>query len=164
MLIASYYTLRVCSLSEVAGKFEFSHLTEALDKLHIITTPVILNMKTITTSLFVGIFAWLIVQTIMNQNKKNLQENTYGSAEWEDSKAIKPYCEKELEKNQIFTATEMFAKNMRISKRNRHLILIGRPGSGKSRYYFKVNLLNANGETFVVTDPKGELVRDCGMS
>ena len=32
------------------------------------------------------------------------------------------------------------------------------------RYYFKVNLLNANGETFVVTDPKGELVRDCGMS
>ena len=38
MLIASYYTLRVCSLSEVAGKFEFSHLTEALDNLHIITT------------------------------------------------------------------------------------------------------------------------------
>ena len=112
MLIASYYTLRVCSLSEVAGKFEFSHLTEALDKLHVITTPVILNMKTITTSLFVGIFAWLIVQTIMNQNKKNLQENTYGSAEWEDSKAIKPYCEKELEKNQIFTANISVAVNI----------------------------------------------------
>lgn len=164
MLVASYYTLRVCSLTEMAGKFEFSQLTEALDKLHIISTPVILNMKTITTSLFVGIFTWGIIQTVANQNKKNLQENTYGSAEWEDPKVIKPYCEKELEKNQIFTATEMFAKNMRISKRNRHLILIGRPGSGKSRYYFKVNLLNANGETFVVTDPKGELVRDCGMS
>ena len=158
MLVASYYTLRVCSLTEMAGKFEFSQLTEALDKLHIISTPVILNMKTITTSLFVGIFTWGIIQTVANQNKKNLQENTYGSAEWEDPKVIKPYCEKELEKNQIFTATEMFAKNMRISKRNRHLILIGRPGSGKSRYYFKVNLLNANGETFVVTDPNGKEV------
>ena len=54
MLVASYYTLRVCSLTEMDGKFEFSQLTEALDKLHIISTPVILNMKTITTSLFVG--------------------------------------------------------------------------------------------------------------
>ena len=51
MLVASYYTLRVCSLTEMAGKFEFSQLTEALDKLYIISTPVILNMKTITTSL-----------------------------------------------------------------------------------------------------------------
>lgn len=164
ILIASYYTLRVCSLAEVAGEFEFAHLTEALDKLHILTTPVILNTKTITTSLFVGVFCWLIIQTIMSQNKKNLQEDTYGSAEWENPKVIKPYCEKELEKNQIFTSTEMFAKNMKISKRNRHLVLVGRPGCGKSRYYFKVNLLNANGETLIVTDPKGELVRDCGMS
>lgn len=99
MLVASYYTLRVCSLTEMDGKFEFSQLTEALDKLHIISTPVILNMKTITTSLFVGIFTWGIIQTVANQNKKNLQENTYGSAEWEDPKVIKPYCEKELEKN-----------------------------------------------------------------
>lgn len=164
ILIASYYTLRVCSLSEVAGKFEFAFLQEALDKIHIITTPVIINTRTVTTSLFVGIFCWLILETIMSQNKKNLQEDTYGSAEWENPKSVKPYCEKELEQNQIFTSTEMFSKNMKVSKRNRHLMLIGRPGCGKSRYYFKVNLLNANGETFVVTDPKGELVRDCGMS
>ena len=53
---------------------------------------------------------------------------------------------------------------MKVSQRNRNVILIGRPGTGKSRYYFKPNLLSANGETIVMTDPKGELLRDCGMS
>lgn len=164
VLVASYYTLRVCSLSELNGAFEFAYLTEALDNLHKITTPVVLNAKTITTSLFVGLFVAMIIYSYISQNKKNIQEDTYGSAEWGDPNSTKPFREKDLEKNQIFTSTEMFAKNMKISKRNRHLILVGKPGSGKSRFYFKVNLLNANGETFVVTDPKGELLRDCGMS
>ena len=164
VVIASYYTLRVCSLSELNGKFEFAYLTGVLDSLHKLNTPVILNAKTITTSLFVGIFCWMVIVTYLNQNKKNIQENTHGSSEWENPKATKPYCEKEIEKNQIFTATEMFSKNMKVSQRNRNMILVGRPGTGKSRFYFKVNLLNANGETFVVTDPKGELLRDCGMS
>lgn len=164
MIVASYYALRVSSLIEITGKFEFVYLTEVLDKLYVITTPVIFNSKTITTSLFVGIFSWLIMESIISQNKKNLQEDTYGSAEWENPKLTKKYCDEGLEKNQIFTATEMFSKNMKVSKRNRHLVLVGRPGCGKSRYYFKVNLLNADGETLIVTDPKGELVRDCGMS
>lgn len=164
VLIASYYALRVSSLAEINGSFKFEYLTEALDKLHIITTPVIINAKTISTSLFVGLFVAMIVYTYLMQNKKNIQENTHGSAEWEDSSTTKPFREKELCKNQIFTSTEMFAKNMRISKRNRHVILVGKPGCGKSRYYFKPNILNADGETFIVTDPKGELLRDCGMS
>ena len=164
VLIASYYALRVSSLAEVNGSFKFEYLTEALDKLHVITTPVVLNVKTISTSLFVGLFAAMIIYTYIMQNKKNIQENTHGSAEWEDPSTTKPFREKELCKNQIFTSTEMFAKNMRISKRNRHVILVGKPGCGKSRYYFKPNILNADGETFIVTDPKGELLRDCGMS
>ena len=164
VLIASYYALRVSSLSELNGEFKFEYLTEALDKIHIITTPVILNVKTISTSLFVGLFAAMIVYTYLSQNKKNIQEDTHGSSEWEEPKKTKPFCEKELCKNQIFTSTEMFAKNMKISKRNRHVILVGKPGCGKSRYYFKPNILNADGETFIITDPKGELLRDCGMS
>jgi len=164
ILTASYYTLRVCSLSEINGKFEISYLMDVLDNLYKLNTPLIINLKTISTSLFVGLFCWMIIQSYLYQNKKNIQEDTHGSSEWENSKNVKQYCEKELEKNQIFTSTEMFAKNMQISKRNRNVILVGRPGTGKSRYYFKPNLLNANGETFVVTDPKGELLRDCGMS
>lgn len=47
--------------------------------------------------------------------------------------------------------------------RNRNVILLGRPGTGKSRYFFKPNLLNAEG-TIIATDPKGELLRDCGYA
>ena len=164
ILIASYYTLRICSLVEINGKFDFAYLTDVLDKIHVLNTPLIINFQTVSTSLFVGVFIWMIIQTYLFQNKKNIQENTHGSSEWENSKSVKPYCEKDLEKNQIFTSTEMFSKNMKISKRNRNLILVGRPGTGKSRLYFKPNILNANGETLIITDPKGELLRDCGMS
>ena len=87
------------------------------------------------------------------QNKKNIQENTYGSAEWKTPNDIKDKRDKNFENNMILTQTELISKNMKISKMNRHVILIGRPGSGKSRYYFKPNILNANG-TIIVTDPK----------
>lgn len=163
-LIASYYALRVCSLSEINGEFKFDYLMEALDKLHIITTPVVINAKTISTSLFVGLFVLMIIYTYLNQNKKNIQENTHGSSEWEEPKNTLEFRDKDLVKNQIFTSTEMFSKDMKVSKRNRNVILLGRPGTGKSRYYFKPNILNADGETIVITDPKGELLRDCGMS
>lgn len=164
VLIASYYTLRVCSLAEINNEFKFEYLTEVLNKLHIITAPLVLNIKTISTSLFIGMFVAMIVYSYLISSKKNIQDNTHGSSEWEEPKNTLEYREKELCKNQIFTATEMFAKNMKVSKRNRHVILIGKPGCGKSRYYFKPNLLNANGETFIITDPKGELLRDCGTS
>lgn len=163
-IIASYYTLRVCSLSELNDGFKIEYLTEALDKLHVITTPVILTAKTISTSLFVGLFVAMIIYTYMINNKKNIQENTHGSSEWEEPKNTLEFRDKNLLKNQIFTSTEMFAKDMKISKRNRNVILLGRPGTGKSRYYFKPNILNADGETIIITDPKGELLRDCGMS
>ena len=163
-LIASYYSLRVSSLAEVNGEFKFEYLTEALDKLHIITTPLVLNAKTISTALFIGLFVAMIIYTYLINNKKNIQENTHGSSEWEDPKNTLEYRDKEYTNNQIFTSTEMFSKNMKISKRNRNVILLGRPGTGKSRYYFKPNLLNADGETIIVTDPKGELLRDAGMS
>lgn len=164
VLIASYYALRVCSLSEINGEFKFDYLMEALDKLHVITTPIVINAKTISTSLFVGLFVLMIIYTYLNQNKKNIQENTHGSSEWEEPKNTLEFRDKDLVKNQIFTSTEMFSKDMKVSKRNRNVILLGRPGTGKSRYYFKPNILNADGETIVITDPKGELLRDCGMS
>ena len=164
VFIASYYALRVSSLAEINGSFKFEYLTEALDKLHIITTPVVLNAKTLSTSLFTGLFTAMVIYTYLTQNKKNIQENTYGSSEWEEPKNTLEFRDKEFVNNQIFTSTEMFSKNMKISKRNRNVILLGRPGTGKSRYYFKPNILNANGETIILTDPKGELLRDCGMS
>lgn len=165
VLIASYYALRVSTLVEQnGGSFKFDYMNEALNDLYKITTPVILNQRTLTISFFVGFFVLIIIVNYLLSQKKNIQENTYGSSDWENPKNTKKYADPVLENNQIFTATEMFAKDMKISKRNRNVVLVGRPGTGKSRRYFKPNLLNAKNESLIVTDPKGELLRDCGMS
>lgn len=165
VLIASYYALRVSTLVEQnGGNFKFDYMNEALNNLYKITTPVIINQKTITITFFAGFFVLIIIVNYLLTQKKNIQENTYGSSDWENPKNVKKYADPVLENNQIFTATEMFAKDMKISKRNRNVVLVGRPGTGKSRRYFKPNLLNAKNESLIVTDPKGELLRDCGMS
>lgn len=165
VLIASYYTLRVCTLMELnGGKFKVEYLNEALDNLYKLNTPLIITSRTIFISLFVGFFVLVIIANYLISQKRNIQENTYGSSDWEDPKNIQKFKDPNFENNLILTSTEMFSKNMKISKRNKNIILIGRPGTGKSRFFFKNNLLNANGESIIVTDPKAELLRDCGMS
>jgi len=165
VLIASYYTLRVCTLIELnGGNFKVEYLNEALDNLYKLNTPLIITSKTIFISLFVGFFVLVIIANYLISQKRNIQENTYGSSDWEDPKNIQKFKDPNFENNLILTSTEMFSKNMKISKRNKNIILIGRPGTGKSRFFFKNNLLNANGESIIVTDPKAELLRDCGMS
>lgn len=165
VLIASYYALRVSTLVEQnGGNFKFDYMNDALNNLYKITTPIIVNQRTLTISFFAGFFVLVIIVNYLLSQKKNIQENTYGSSDWENPKNTKKYADPILENNQIFTATEMFAKDMKISKRNRNVVLVGRPGTGKSRRYFKPNLLNAKNESLIVTDPKGELLRDCGMS
>ena len=63
VLIASYYALRVSTLVELNnGEFNVDFLSEALDNLHIITTPVIINSKTLGISAFVGLFCWMIIE------------------------------------------------------------------------------------------------------
>ena len=165
ILVVFYYTLRVCSYIELKGNgFQFAYLTDVLNNIWKITEPLVLTPKNILISFFVSMFIWMVIATYSYQNKRNVQENTYGNSDWEDSKATLQYRDKKYENNLIFTATEMFSKNMQISKRNRNVVLVGRPGTGKSRFYFKPNILNANGETIIITDPKGELLRDCAMS
>ena len=165
VLIASYYTLRVCSLVEAnGGVFKLDYMNEALNTIYKLNTPLIITTKTLSISFFVGFMVFILILNYLSSQKRNIQENTYGSAEWEDTKKTKKFRDPIFENNQIFTSTELFSKNMKISKRNRNVTLIGRPGTGKSRYYFKPNILSANGESLIITDPKGELLRDCGMS
>ena len=72
--------------------------------------------------------------------------------------------EKDMYQNWIFTKTEIFSKNMKVTKRNRNCTLIGRPGTGKSRYWLIPNILNSMAETIIVTDPKEEILKATGMS
>lgn len=152
--IIFYYMLRVTTLvSSNGGSWSLESFSIALNELYKINTPIDFSRNNFLVSIGVSFFVLMVYETYKMQNKKNLQENTYGSAEWRIANDIKDKRDKNFENNMILTQTELISKNMKISKMNRHVILIGRPGSGKSRYYFKPNILNANG-TIIVTDPK----------
>ena len=86
----------------------------------------------------------------------------HGSAKWGDAVAIgKKYREKQYEDNKIFTQNVRMGLNVRKHRRQLNSIAVGGSGAGKTRFYAKPNLFQAN-TSFVVLDPKGELLRDSG--
>ena len=86
----------------------------------------------------------------------------HGSAAWGDVKDIKRrYSDKNFEANKIMTRNVWISYDMRKHMRNVLTVVIGGAGSGKTRFYGKVNLYQAN-TSFVVLDPKGENLRDSG--
>lgn len=158
-LIVFYYMLRVTTLVDANnGVWQFEHFSTALNELCKVNTPISFTSKNLVIAMGVSFFMLMVYETYRMQNKKNLQENTYGSAEWRNPKDIIKKRDKNFENNMILTETELISKNMKISGMNRHVILLGRPGTGKSRYYFKPNILNATG-SLVVTDPKRRIIK-----
>ena len=86
----------------------------------------------------------------------------HGSAKWGDAKAIdKKYRAKQPEANKLFTQSVGMGLDGRKHRRNLNTMVVGGSGAGKTRFYAKPNLCQAN-TSFVVLDPKGELVRDTG--
>ena len=73
----------------------------------------------------------------------------------------KKYADKNLASNRIFTQHVRMGLDGRKHRRNLNTLVVGGSGAGKSRFYAKVNLLQANTSYFVL-DCKGELLRDCG--
>ena len=124
--------------------------------------------------LFFGIiFAaviWLAVY-IRGQNAKKFRKNQeYGSARWGTAEDIAPYMDPDFKNNIILTKTEMLTMNNRPADpktaRNKNVLIIGGSGSGKTRFWLTPNLMQCNSEkypvSFVVTDPKGGIVNNCG--
>lgn len=163
-IIVFYYMLRVTTLVDANNGFwSLEFFTTALNELYKLNTPLSFTSKNLVIAMGVSLFMLMLYETYRMQNKKNIQEDTYGSAEWRTPKDIINKRDKNFENNIILTQTELISKNMKVSGMNRHIILLGRPGTGKSRYFFKPNILNATG-SIIVTDPKAELLRDCGYS
>ena len=113
---------------------------------------------------------WLAVY-IKGKNAKKFRKNQeYGSARWGNAEDIAPYMDPEFRNNIILTKTEMLTMNNRPpdpkTARNKNVLIIGGSGSGKTRFWLKPNLMQCNSEkypvSFVVTDPKGSIVTECG--
>ena len=122
--------LRVMTLVDANnGTWNLEFFTIALNELYKINTPIAFTSKNLVTAMGVSFFVFMIYETYRIQNKKNIQENTYGSAEWRNPKDIATKRDKNFENNIILTQTELISKNMKTSGMNRHVILLGRPGT-----------------------------------
>lgn len=164
LLIVFYFGLRLGTLVELNdGEWSFEVLNQASDQFFSFE-PLIFNQFTLMIGSFLALFSWMIYETLHSSYKKNMQEEAFGSAKWNDPNFTKDMREKDMYQNWIFTKTEIFSKNMKVTKRNRNCTLIGRPGTGKSRYWLIPNILNSMAETIIVTDPKEEILKATGMS
>lgn len=99
--------------------------------------------------------------------KKFRKGEEYGSARWGNEKDIAPFIDPVYENNILLTKTERLTMNGRpkIPKyaRNKNVIVIGGSGSGKTRFYLKPNLMQMPEKvSYVITDPKGTLLPECG--
>ena len=99
--------------------------------------------------------------------KKYRQGEEYGSARWGNQKDIEPFIDPVFENNVILTQTERLMMSGRPKHpkyaRNKNVIVIGGSGSGKTRFYVKPNLMQMPQKvSYVVTDPKGSIVVECG--
>ncbi|MCD8374089.1 MAG: type IV secretory system conjugative DNA transfer family protein [Oscillospiraceae bacterium] len=121
------------------------------------------------SDLLVGLFCGLalcLAVYIRGRNAKKFRHGTeYGSARWGTAADIQPYIDPVFQNNVILTQTERLTMSSRPkdpkTARNKNVLIIGGSGSGKTRYWLKPNLMQCH-SSYVVTDPKGDILIQCG--
>ena len=119
--------------------------------------------------LALGIAGAVIVRLIIYVKGKNAKKYRkgmeYGSARWGTAEDIKPYTDPVFENNIPLTQTERLTMNSRPKQpkyaRNKNILVIGGSGSGKTRFFVKPSLMQMH-SSYVVTDPKGTVLIECG--
>ena len=107
-----------------------------------------------------------LVVYVKGKNAKKYRKNIeYGSARWGNAEDIKPYIDPVFENNVLLTQTERLTMSSRPKlpkyARNKNILVIGGSGSGKTRFFVKPNLMQMH-SSYVVTDPKGTVLIECG--
>ena len=115
--------------------------------------------------LMLGVALRLAVYLKGKNAKKYRHNQEHGSARWGNQTDIAPYIDPVFENNVILTQTERLTMNNRPkdpkTARNKNVLIIGGSGSGKTRFWLKPNLMQCH-SSYVVTDPKGSIVVECG--
>ena len=119
--------------------------------------------------LLVGIVGAVIIRLIVYVKGKNAKKYRkgaeYGSARWGNAEDIKPYIDPDFQNNIILTQTERLTMNSRPKQpkyaRNKNVVVIGGSGSGKTRFFVKPKLMQLH-SSYVLTDPKGTVLIECG--
>ncbi len=119
--------------------------------------------------LLIGIAGAVIIRLVVyvkSKNAKKYRKNVeYGSARWGNKKDIAPYMSADPWDNIILTQTEGLMMSGRPKNptyaRNKNVLVVGGSGSGKTRFFIKPNLMQMH-SSYVVTDPKGTVLIECG--
>ncbi|EGG89077.1 hypothetical protein HMPREF0491_02972 [Lachnospiraceae oral taxon 107 str. F0167] len=124
-----------------------------------------IHLIDIIVGIIVAALIKVIVYTKGKNAKKFRQGKEYGSARWGNSKDIEPYVDEKFENNILLTDTERLTMNGRPKNpkyaRNKNILVVGGSGSGKTRFFLKPNLMQMH-SSYVVTDPKGTVLIECG--
>ena len=121
------------------------------------------------TDLLIGIVGAVVIRLAVYVKGKNAKKYRkgmeYGSARWGNAEDIKPYIDPIFENNVLLTQTERLMMSSRPKHpkyaRNKNVLVIGGSGSGKTRFFVKPNLMQMH-SSYVVTDPKGTVLIECG--
>lgn len=110
-----------------------------------------------------GLLLYLaFVLSVLSRRKLYRKGIEHGSARWATKKEAKKLLDEKGPSNAIILSNDVFLSlNTRYTQLNLNVVVIGGSGSGKSRFYVRPNLMQAN-TSFVITDPKGELLRSTG--
>ena len=125
-----------------------------------------IEFKDILAGIVCAVLLFLLVTYKKKHSKKFREGEEYGSAKWGNSRDIEPFIDRNFKNNIILTKTERMMLEGRPKNpkhaRNKNVLVIGGSGSGKTRFYVKTNLMQMH-SSYVVTDPKGTVVLECGQ-
>ena len=125
------------------------------------------HLNDLTAGVIAAVIFKLVILYRGKHAKKFRQGEEYGSARWGNAKDIEPFMDPVFENNILLTETERLTMDSRPKApkyaRNKNVIVIGGSGSGKTRFYVKPNLMQMPEKvSYVVTDPKGTIIVECG--
>lgn len=114
-------------------------------------------------TIFIFLLIYVIGIGIYYSTRRNYRrQEEYGSAKWANPKIInKKYADKDMSQNKILSQNVCIGLNGKKHRRNLNTLVIGGSGAGKTRFYGKPNIMQCN-TSYVILDPKGEILRDTG--
>lgn len=114
-------------------------------------------------TIFIFLLIYVIGIGIYYSTRRNYRrQEEYGSAKWANPKIInKKYADKDMSQNKILSQNVYIGLNGKKHRRNLNTLVIGGSGAGKTRFYGKPNIMQCN-TSYVILDPKGEILRDTG--
>lgn len=158
--VSIYFALLIAPICD-GGLLVFMEKFPVIIKKPLNITIIDNSLKTV---LVVVVLYCLFGVYVIANKKKYRHGREHGSAEWGDVSVVKKHIGnhgKEDIPEKVLTNNIGISYNGKEHRRNLNTIIVGGSGAGKTRFFAKPNLMQAN-TSFVVLDPKGELVRDCG--